>query len=139
MSQPPERIVFFDGICAVCDAGVRWIVDHDAEARFHFAPLQGSTASELLAQHPELPTTLDSIILLERGPGGSRVSWHTEALLRIAAELPAPWRWLWWFRFVPAFLRDPFYRAFAAVRYRVFGTIDSCRLPTESEQERMLP
>lgn len=129
----PERLVLFDGVCAVCDAAVQWILDHDPEQRFHFAPLQGPTAAAILGRHPELPAGLDSIVLVERGASGERVTTHSTAILRIAGDLPAPWsaaRVLLW---VPRLLRDPLYRGFAAVRYRVFGKLDACRIPTESQ------
>jgi predicted DCC family thiol-disulfide oxidoreductase YuxK len=51
----------------------------------------------------------------------------------------APWSFARAAYVIPAFIRDFFYRTFAAIRYRVFGKIDSCRLPSESEAARMLP
>lgn len=135
-----ERLVLFDGVCAVCDATVQWILDHDPERRFHFAPLQGPTAAEVLARHPEIPANLDSIVFIEVGPGGvERATWHSTAILRMASALRAPWRWLAVFLVVPRFLRDPFYRAFAAIRYRVFGKLESCRLPDPGTEDRFLP
>lgn len=136
----PPRVILFDGVCAVCDAGVLWVVDHDPEARFAFAPLQGPTAEGVRARHPELPANLDSIVLVERGHDGvERLWWHSDAIFRIAAGLPGAWRWISVLRFVPRVLRDAGYRAFAAVRYRVFGKVEACRLATESEAARLLP
>jgi predicted DCC family thiol-disulfide oxidoreductase YuxK len=135
-----ERLVLFDGVCAVCDATVQWILDHDPDGLFHFAPLQGETAAAVLARHPELPADLDSIVLIEVGAGGAeRASWHSAAILRIAGSLRAPWRLLSVFQVVPWFLRDPFYRGFAAIRYRVFGKLESCRMPDPGTEDRFLP
>lgn len=129
----PDRLVLFDGVCAVCDAGVQWILDHDPEQRFSFAPLQGPTAAAILARHPELPANLDSIVLVRQLEGGESVTTHSSAILDIAAELPSPWSALAVFRWVPRLIRDPLYRGFAAVRYRVFGKLDSCRIPSEAQ------
>lgn len=139
-SPLPERVLLFDGVCAVCDATVQWVLDRDPEGHFAFAPLQGETAAAIFARHPELPENLDSLVLVERLPTGEeRVSWYSTAILRVAAELPPPWRWLRAALIVPAVLRDPFYRGFARVRYRVFGKLESCRMPDPGTEDRFLP
>jgi predicted DCC family thiol-disulfide oxidoreductase YuxK len=135
----PTRLVLFDGVCAVCDAGMTWLLDHDPDGRFTYAPLQGPTAATVLARHPELPSDLDTILYVTQTPGGERVTTHSTAILDIARDLGGPWAWLSVASVVPAFLRDPFYRAFAAIRYRVFGKRDSCRMPTPEEAARFLP
>ena len=138
MDPLPPRLILFDGICAVCNSGMRWILDHERPGTFHYAPLQGDTAAGIRARHPEWPDALDSIVYVEQTPDGERISWHTDALLHICAALPAPWSWLRFLRVIPAFLRDIAYRAFAAVRYRIFGTVDTCRIPQEHELARFL-
>lgn len=135
----PARLVLFDGVCAVCDAGMAWILAHDPEERFAFAPLQGETAEAIRRRHPELPAHLDSIVYVEQIEGAERLSWHSTAIVRIAASLPPPWSWLRWIAWVPRPLRDLGYRLFARIRYRVFGQVDACRLPTEDEARRFLP
>ena len=135
----PPRVVLFDGVCAVCDATVQFVLDRDPSGRFHFAPLQGPTAAAVLARHPEIPPKIDSILLVETGEDGvERVSWYSTAILRLAVGLGGAWRLAGLLRVFPAFLRDPFYKAFAAVRYRVFGQLESCRMPRPGEAERFL-
>lgn len=138
-STTPERLILFDGVCAVCDASMKWIMDHDPDGRFCYAPLQGDTAAEILARHPELPAQLDSIVFVDRTHGDERVSWYSSAILEVTGQLGAPWSCARVAYVIPAFVRDFLYRRFAAIRYRVFGQIDSCRLPSESEAARMLP
>lgn len=138
MSDLPDRIVLFDGDCAVCDATVRFLLDHDRDRRLHFAPLQGPTAQAVRARHPEWPANLDSLVYVERIDGTERLSWYTTGVLRMLAVLPVPWRWLAVLQGIPAPLRDPFYRAFAAIRLRVFGRVTSCRLPTAAEASQLL-
>lgn len=140
-SAGPEfrRLVLYDGVCAVCDATVQWILDHDPDGLFHFAPLHSDLAQTILSRHPELPDKLDSIVLVEKRPDGTeRVSWHSTAVLGILAPLGLPWSLISAARLVPSALRDPFYRGFAKVRYRVFGTLDRCRLPEPEWEGRFL-
>lgn len=138
MEPLPPRLVLFDGVCVVCDAGMTWLMDHDPTRRLAYAPLQGETAAAVLARH-DVPEGLDSIVYVEQTPEGERISWHSTALLRICRELPLPWRVLalgWW---VPRPLRDWAYRTFARSRYSIFGTKDSCRIPTEDEAALFWP
>lgn len=137
-AELPPAVVLFDGVCAVCDAGMQWLLDHDTANQLHYAPLQGDVAAAVRARHPEIPAELDSIVFVEQTPDGERVSWHTDALLRVVSRLPSPWRHLRLLRIVPWFVRDPLYRAFAAVRYRVFGKLEACRIPKPGEAERFL-
>ncbi|HEY3227320.1 MAG TPA: DCC1-like thiol-disulfide oxidoreductase family protein, partial [Planctomycetota bacterium] len=46
----PERkhLILYDGVCALCNALVRFVLPRDRKDRFRFAPLQGETARGLL-------------------------------------------------------------------------------------------
>lgn len=130
----PARLVLFDGVCGLCDHAVTWLVDHDEQGALRYAPLQGPTAEALRAQHPEIPTEIDTMVFIEDGT----VYLRSRAVLRIAAHLPAPWRWLAVFRFLPRFLTDLGYRLVAATRYQLFGKKEACRLPQEHEVDLFL-
>lgn len=135
---PP--LVLYDGQCGFCAASVRWLLARDPEGRFRFAPLQGETATAILARHPELPPGLDSIVLVEAEGGAERVSWHSRAVFRILRRLGGAWGLVARFAaLIPRPLADFGYRLFARLRYRVWGRLDACRLPTAAERERFLP
>jgi predicted DCC family thiol-disulfide oxidoreductase YuxK len=135
----PPRLVLFDGVCGFCDGAVRWLLAHDPAGRLGFAPLQGETAARLRRLHPEIPRDLETLVLVESAPGGSRVFLRTDALWRVCAELAGPWRWLACLRFLPRRLRDLAYGIFAARRYRWFGQLAACRVPDASERARFWP
>ena len=44
----PERIVFFDGVCGLCNRFVDRLLTDDARGMLRFAPLQGATAAQRL-------------------------------------------------------------------------------------------
>lgn len=139
-SPLPGPVVLYDGECGVCDASVSWLLAHDPAGRFRYAPLQGDTAAELRARHPELPADLDSVVYVEPLPeGGERLSWRSEALFRIARNLPGAWRALAWLAVFPRALTDLAYRAFAHIRYLVAGRKEACRVPSVAERRRFLP
>ena len=131
----PPRLVLFDGECGFCDASVQWLLDHDVHGRLCFSPLQGKTASALRASGA-WPEGLDSIVYVE---DGERLSWRSTAAVRIARVLPWPWRILSALWLVPWPIRELGYRLVAAVRYRIWGRRDACRLPESTEAGRFLP
>jgi predicted DCC family thiol-disulfide oxidoreductase YuxK len=130
----PPRIVLYDGVCGLCSRTVRWLMKRDGGA-FHYAPLQGETAARLRAHHPRIPEQLDSVVYIEN----DRVHLRSKVFLHAARHLTRPWRWAWYFRWLPAFLLDPFYWLIAKLRYRLFGKFDSCKLPTTDERAKLLP
>jgi predicted DCC family thiol-disulfide oxidoreductase YuxK len=134
----PARIVLFDGVCGFCHAGVRWVAARDPSARFRFAPLQGETAALLRARHPEIPEASETLVLVEREAGAERVTLRSRAVLRVLAELDTRWRYVSLLRRLPAVLTDPAYRVVAALRYRLFGRLESCPLPSPEERARFL-
>ena len=129
---PMQPILFFDGVCILCNRWVDRVLKLDTQERFKFAPLQGETARQRLTQdHRE---SLPSIILLE----GERVWSQSDAILRLLFLLGGWWRLTLIFRIVPRPLRDALYQIVAKRRYRWFGQRKTCRLPSVDEKARFL-
>jgi predicted DCC family thiol-disulfide oxidoreductase YuxK len=139
MGQPsplssPYPIVFFDGVCNLCNGAVTFILERDIGGRLRFAALQSNFAAKHLPALGKDPREISSILVLDEG----RVLSESDAVLRISEELSRPWRWLSAFRVLPRFLRNALYRLIARNRYRLFGKRESCRIPKEGEAERFL-
>ncbi len=132
------RLVLYDGVCGLCDRSVQWLLDNDPEGRLCFAPLQGETAAAILARHPDVEA-IDSILFVEREGERERVYWRSRALFRIARHLQTRWRLLHLLGVLPTFLTDLGYRLVARLRYRVWGKLESCRVPAPAERGRFLP
>lgn len=127
-------IVLFDGVCRFCNGGVNWLIDRDPAGRLRFAALQSRAGQELLRRF-RLPTDdFDTMVLVE----GPRVYTRSTAVLRIAGHLGWPWKLGAAGLLMPPFLRDPLYGLIAANRFRLFGTLDSCRVPTADVRARFL-
>jgi predicted DCC family thiol-disulfide oxidoreductase YuxK len=126
-------IVLFDGVCNFCNGAVNFIIRHDADKKFRFAPLQSEIGQELKAKH-DIGDDVDSIVLVEN----DKAYLHSTAGLRIARTIGGIWSLGYVFIIVPAFIRDWAYRLFAKHRYRLFGRQDACMLPTPDVRERFL-
>ena len=130
-SQP--TILFFDGVCGLCNKTVDQLLRIDHDCHLRFAPLQGPTAEQLLPA--ELVEDLDTVVLWHQGQAYQR----SRAILNALVIIGFPWSALGIFKIVPRFLADPIYRFIARNRYRWFGKRETCRLPTSDERARFLP
>ncbi len=128
-------VVFFDGVCNLCNASVQWLIDHDKHNRLRFAPLQGVTFKELLQRYPTLPEDSSSIVLFD----GHQCFTRSDAALRIALRLGGFWSLAGMLFIVPRCVRDAAYNVIAKHRYRWFGRTATCRIPTAEVQAKFLP
>lgn len=132
------HVLLFDGVCGFCDRAVRWLIARDGAARLRFAPLQGPSAAALRARHPEIPEELETMVLVEAAAGGERVYRDSEAFFRVVALLDPPWHRLAALRVLPRVLTDFVYRQVVRTRYRLWGRLESCRVPGADERARFL-
>ena len=128
-------VIFFDGVCGLCDASVQFILKRDRRRRqFRFSPLQSDYAASALKRHGIDAPKLHSIVLLDAG----RAWQESSALLRIARRLGFPWSLFAAFYLLPRPLRDGAYRLVARNRYRLAKRKEACRLPTREERAQFI-
>jgi predicted DCC family thiol-disulfide oxidoreductase YuxK len=133
MSDKIKQIIFFDGVCNLCNASVQVVLKNDNKAIYHFASLQSDFAAEFFETHGYTPVT-QSIILYN----GKSFYTKSAAVLRVAGNLKFPFPLLLIFHIVPDFLRDPVYSFIAKNRYRLFGKQESCMIPQPQWKVRFL-
>jgi predicted DCC family thiol-disulfide oxidoreductase YuxK len=141
-------VLLYDGTCGLCARSVQWILERDPGPRrgdvLRFAPLQGDTAAPVLARHgiaPHPERGFESLVLVhDLGGPRERVLTHSDAAIGIGRYLGA--RWAPMARLaglLPRGLRDLGYSLVARNRFRMFGTVDACRIPKAGERKRFLP
>ena len=139
MASDAKHLVLYDATCGLCDRTIQWLLKHDKSGVLTFAPLDGTTATQMRKDFYEIPFDIDSIIFVDEKNGKRTAYWRSQAIMRICAYLPAPQRWLSYFRFVPTPLSDAVYRFVAHNRFRIWGRVTQCRIPTPEERLRFLP
>ena len=91
-TEPP--IVFFDGVCGLCDSIVDVIQQADRQGIFRYSPLQGEAAKRL----SEIPRGKDgdygTVMLLDEG----REYQKSDAVLKILSRLGGLYRVMSWLR-----------------------------------------
>jgi predicted DCC family thiol-disulfide oxidoreductase YuxK len=110
------KVVFFDGVCNLCNASVRFLKKYDKLQIFEIHSLQSEQAQILLKPHfsGNLP---DSIVYFNN----NQVFTESDAVFEILWQLPFPWKLLYVFKLTPKFLRNSIYRYIARNRYKWFG------------------
>jgi predicted DCC family thiol-disulfide oxidoreductase YuxK len=132
-------VLFYDGVCAMCDRAVQFVLRHDAAGRFRFAALQSEFARAVLTRHGCEAGALDTMyLLLGAGSAAERLLGRSDAILAVLQELGGAWRALALLRLLPRSLRDRAYDFIARHRYRWFGRYDQCVLPPPEVRTRFL-
>lgn len=126
-------IVFFDGVCGLCNRSVDFLIRADRKGRLRFSPLQGESAGATLPAN-RLEDLNTIIYQDERG-----LHYESDAILRILLRVGGCWKLAVVAFMVPRFVRNAIYRWISRNRYRWFGKKETCRLPTPAERSRFLP
>ncbi|HEY8280461.1 MAG TPA: DCC1-like thiol-disulfide oxidoreductase family protein [Bdellovibrionota bacterium] len=127
-----KQVVFFDGVCNLCNGFVDFLMKRDRARKFQVASLQGATAKKLLPG--EMVKDLHTMALWREG----EILKRSDAVLATVSQLGGLWflarlGWL-----VPRFLRDAVYGFVVKRRYDWWGKRNTCRLPTKEEREQFL-
>lgn len=137
-------LVVFDGRCGFCNRAVRWFVRRDRRDRLRFVASESEKVAGLLKRH-WIGAAVSSagpgtILVVEDADGAvEKLLVGSDAVAAMLRELPRPWpavavglRW------VPRPVRDLGYRLIARWRYRIWGRLESCPLPSAGERARFL-
>lgn len=125
-------ILFFDGVCNLCNNTVDFIIQRDTNQIIKYASLQGKTANELLGS--SYTQELHTVVFYQ----DQKIYIRSEAVIRALILLGPKYALSSILLVIPSFIRDFFYNLVAKNRYRIWGKRDTCRLPTASEKKLFL-
>ncbi len=129
------QLILYDGVCNICNGGVRFILRHEASPYWHFAALQSATG-QAVSRHLNMPLdNFDTMVVIDHG----EVLTRSDAAVRVNSKLKPPYKWLAGsIGLLPKKIRDAGYRTLAANRFKWFGERDSCPVPGASVRARFL-
>ncbi|MBP9187109.1 MAG: DUF393 domain-containing protein [Bacteroidia bacterium] len=125
-----QPIIFYDGLCGLCDKSVQFVLKHDTHNKFLFCALQDNYAQQILGNN----LTFDSFILHHN----NKIYTQSTAALITLKLLGGFWQLLYIFIIVPAFIRNAVYQYIAKNRYKWFGKYDTCKIPTAETKKRFI-
>ena len=129
-------VIFFDGVCNLCNGFVQFVIKRDKGLRFKFASLQSEHALDIPVFSKSSKETNDPSTVVLRHKGV--FYYKSTAILEMARILGFPFSLIYIFRFFPKSIRDAIYDRVASNRYKWFGKKDSCMMPTPDLKGRFL-
>ena len=130
-----EPIVLFDGVCNLCNGAVQFIIKRDKEKKFRFTSLQSESGQKILSKYGLPTASFNSFVLIIE----DRYFTKSTAALTVLKELGGAFRICYAFIILPKLLRDFVYDLIAKSRYKIFGTNNTCMIPTPDLKQRFLP
>jgi predicted DCC family thiol-disulfide oxidoreductase YuxK len=126
-------ILFFDGVCNLCNTSVQFIIKRDKKKVFLFASLQSDVAKNILL-HKKYKINMDTIVLFYK----DKIYTKSDAALLIFRLLGFPYNILFPLIIIPRIIRNFVYDLIAKNRYKWFGKKDFCMIPKQKYLERFI-
>jgi predicted DCC family thiol-disulfide oxidoreductase YuxK len=120
-----RTILYFDGICNLCNKTVQFVLKHDKKKEVLFATLQSMKPA------PKEPET---VVLIYRG----NYYYKSDVVLKLFKIFGGAWSLLLVGYIVPKPVRNKLYDIVARHRYKWFGKTDHCMVPASDISERFL-
>jgi predicted DCC family thiol-disulfide oxidoreductase YuxK len=137
-----RALLLYDGVCALCNGVVQFLMKRDSLDNFRYAPLESSLGREVLARF-DIHTFPDGVMLLTDAlTPTEHLFQRSDAVVEALQRLSSPsgmWRLAGRIlKLVPRPLRDWGYGIVAHFRYRLFGRYDTCPIPPPEQRSRLL-
>jgi predicted DCC family thiol-disulfide oxidoreductase YuxK len=137
----PERavLVLYDGVCAMCNGIVKFLLARDRDDRFRFLALQSELGREVVRARGGDPDEISTLyVITAPGREGERVAARGRGAIRAVTAAGGPWVALHALRLLPTFLLDFGYRLIARNRYRIAGRLDACPVPAPEHRHKFI-
>ena len=122
MIEKNEFVVYYDGICGLCDFFVNLIVKIDSKGILKFSSLQGPSGQKLLNDLKFNTEELDTVIFRIN----DQVYTKSTAVFKIIKSIGGFWRVFLVFDLLPTSFIDFIYKKIAINRYKIFGKLEQC-------------
>ncbi len=129
-----QSIVFFDGVCNLCNGFVQFVLTHEKKQTFQFCSLQSDFAIDFFKQHQFETLNIDSVIVYKN----QQFYIQSEAAFEVIDELKLPYRLISVFKFFPTVLNNFIYKTIAKHRYKIWGKTDTCWVMKPAHKQRFL-
>lgn len=131
-----KSVILFDGVCNLCNATIQEIIRRDTQEKFQFASFQSHYGQNFLKERNLNSTDFNTFILYE-----PHIAYYTksQAFIRVLRILGGSYSFLGrMMGILPTFLRDGVYSIISNNRYRWYGKMENCMIPTPELQKRFL-
>ena len=128
-----KKIIFYDGLCSMCNRFVRILITLDKKEKFLLASLQGKNGKILQKKFSKELHEVDSVIFYNK-----QVYTKSSAVINILSELGGLYKLAYIFNIIPSFILNFLYDYIARNRFKWFNNLDKCPLPEKKNISRFL-
>ena len=129
-----SNIIFFDGVCNLCNFWVKYVVRNDPDFVFYFSNLQSEFATNFLTEN-NIKSDFETIIFFTDG----KFLKQSNAIVSILFKIGGFNRFLSRIiKHLPVKFRDGLYKFISRNRYRLFGKKEHCVIPDQNLNKRFL-
>ena len=133
------HLVLYDGVCALCNGLVQFLLARDRRGVFRFASLQSPTGRAIVTRYGGNPEDLTSFYVVKNYQTASaRALTRSRAALFVMNEIGWPWKLARVVEVLPTAILNRGYDLIAGSRYRVFGRYDHCLAPQPEFRDRFV-
>jgi len=130
-----EEIILYDGLCIFCNKWVYFIIKHDKNKVFKFAPIQSNKGKSILKKIGANIENMDTIYVIKANGLYTKFKASSYALYSVNKYFI----FLYSLNFIfPKKFLDFFYDVLGSRRYKIFGKYASCPLPDSNIKDRFI-
>jgi len=122
MKENIERIVYYDGVCGLCDGFVELLVKLDKNKKLKFSSLQGKSGRILLNKLNLDLEEFDTVLFKVN----DQVYTKSTAVFKIINSIGGIIKLFLVFNLLPRRFNDWIYSKVAKNRFKIFGKLDKC-------------
>jgi len=129
-----DPIYVFDSECVLCSRAVKYVLKYEKQPDMKFVAIKSNLGREISKQHNVDPDDPHTFIYLQDG----KAWFSSDAGFAVLRKTGGPLAFLRLGKILPRPIRDWLYFRIARNRYKVFGKLEACYVPTPETRERFV-
>ena len=115
-----KELIVFDGVCALCNNFVIFVIKNDKKSLYKFVSLQSIEQNKLQDFDKLFDEKINSIVLIKK----ESILSKSDAVIEIFRKLSFPYNLSPILLLIPRALRNLVYNIIAKKRFKIFGKIE---------------
>ena len=128
-----KKVIVFDGVCALCNNFVIFVIKNDKKNLYKFISLQNIQQNKLHDFDKLFDEKINSILLIKK----ESILSKSDAVIEIFSKLSFPYNLSPILLLIPRTIRNWLYNIIAKKRFKFFGKIEYCSI-VHSKKNKLL-
>tara|TARA_B100001287_G_C22684066_1_gene532201 strand:+ start:2197 stop:2646 length:450 start_codon:yes stop_codon:yes gene_type:complete len=129
-----KEVIVFDGVCALCNNFVIFVIKNDTKNLYKFVSLQNIEQNKLQDFDKLFNEKINSIVLIKK----ELILSKSDAVIEIFRKLSFPYNLSPILLLIPRAIRNWAYNIIAKKRFKIFGKIEYCSIVYSKKNKSIL-